>query len=731
MEFVEVSFEKLFEEQDKKGKINKTMLGMPSWKKITQTQINKKHTGRCVLTGKISGITVFDFDIEEVYYKFVDLYPDLKKYKTIKTKKGFHVYCNYDEDIKTTTEGFIHDKGVDIRNDGAIVFAPPCKRNCLDGSVFTYEDLGGEILPVPEIFIDNMKQLESSDTTEIAPYNQVSNEKQMAIDFKYIKEAIENNWLNDMAYASWDEWRNVGFAIKHTLGDQGQELFHQFSQINESKYDKKFTKKFWDNIKQGKKPLTLGSIKYWVRQYKEKHEPSSIHSLFTYDIATDYDIAKTIFEFKDIKYSFDNKSWYIFTEKWINDSAGSRISNLLSEEYWEVVNQLYKDTCIELEETEEKDKEFLTSKLKKIANLLIKLKKTTDKKNIMTELKNIAHDEEFRRQMNKQKYLLPLKGNKIIDLRTNEVRKITINDYFDYECPVSFINLSTEEEEEMRKYFEDLFCDVDTTQCFLDIIKSCITGETHRYIYFWVGNGSNGKSLILELIQKMFGKSADVISKDVVLQKKANTHLTTEFEKLDKTRFGFVTELEESDVLNEKTIKAISGGDAIDTRGICKTNETIYPTANINIITNELPKFKVAKAICDRIKMFPFDNVFEPNLKFKNDMLTKLDLVFSYIMKRGVVSEDFNFTERMNKKADEYKESNRIDFLEDFINTKCIRQGTIKRDDFILEYNKWLNETENEDKVTKGIAKRMSDLGISNKKSNHVVLFQNISIKLT
>ena len=272
MEFVEVSFEKLFEEQDKKGKINKKIIGMPSWKNVTKSRINEEHTGRVVLTGKISGITVFDFDIEEVYYKFVDLYPDLKKYKTIKTKKGFHVYCNYDEDIKTTTDGFVHDKGVDIRNDGAMVFSPPCKRNCLDGSIFTYEDLGGEILPVPEIFIDNMKQLESSDTTEIAPYTLTdTNEKQIEVDSKYIKEAIENNWLNDMANASYDEWRNVGFAIKHTLGDQGRELFHQFSQIND-KYDNDYTNKFWDTIKQGKKPLTLGSIKYWVRQYKEKHK---------------------------------------------------------------------------------------------------------------------------------------------------------------------------------------------------------------------------------------------------------------------------------------------------------------------------------------------------------------------------------------------------------------------------------------------------------------------------
>ena len=275
--YVNFTFQSLKEEVGKNKTIKK-ILGMPAWKDITRENhknyIKKEHKGHAILTGKMSGITVFDFDIPEVYYKFVELYPKLKTYRTIKTKNGFHVYCDYDEDIKTTTDGFVHDKGVDIRNDDAIVFAPPCQRVLLDGNIFTYEDLGGDILPVPEIFVDNMKQLEdATDNDSIVSNEIVSSISICAADVKYIQEAIEKGWLNDMANASYDEWRNVGFAIKHTLGDQGRQLFHQFSKINE-KYDNEYTDKFWDTIKQGKKPLTLGSIKYWVRQYKEKHKKS-------------------------------------------------------------------------------------------------------------------------------------------------------------------------------------------------------------------------------------------------------------------------------------------------------------------------------------------------------------------------------------------------------------------------------------------------------------------------
>jgi hypothetical protein len=273
-DYVNFTFQSL-EEEVGKTKINKKILGMPSWKNITRENhknyIKKEHKGHAILTGKMSGITIFDFDIPEVYYKFAELYPKLKTYRTIKTKNGFHVYCNYDEDIKTTTDGFIHDKGVDIRNDDAIVFAPPCQRVLLDGSIFTYEDLGGDVLPVPEIFVDNMKQLEDTTDNDSMVSNEIVNEIGSSTDIKYIQKAIENGWLNDMANASYDEWRNVGFAIKHTLGDQGKQLFHQFSKINK-KYDNEYTNKFWDTIKQGKNPLTLGSIKYWVRQYKEKNK---------------------------------------------------------------------------------------------------------------------------------------------------------------------------------------------------------------------------------------------------------------------------------------------------------------------------------------------------------------------------------------------------------------------------------------------------------------------------
>ena len=63
-------------------------------------------------------------------------FPELKKVKTIKTNKGFHLYFEYDSTILTTTNAFNDYDGVDIRNDKAIVFAPPSKCKLEDGTFF-------------------------------------------------------------------------------------------------------------------------------------------------------------------------------------------------------------------------------------------------------------------------------------------------------------------------------------------------------------------------------------------------------------------------------------------------------------------------------------------------------------------------------------------------------------------------------------------------------------------
>jgi len=215
-----------------------------------------------------------------------------------------------------------------------------------------------------------------------------------------------------------------------------------------------------------------------------------------------------------------------------------------------------------------------------------------------------------------------------------------------------------------------------------------------RYMFFHTGDGSNGKSLFFNILRQIFGGIMDIVSKDVILEKKSNSHLNTEFEKLEYCRLAYVTELKKEDKLNNENIKKISGGDQIDVRSICKTNRTINPVSTLHVLTNELPKFDVSPSILKRIVMIPYKANFVIDKSFEYKMLDKKDEIFSFIMKYGKIMdnfEDVNIPEEMDVMKKQYAEDNKVDYLQDFINDRFdfIENEKIPRDDFRLMYNAW------------------------------------------
>jgi Primase C terminal 2 (PriCT-2)/Bifunctional DNA primase/polymerase, N-terminal/D5 N terminal like len=260
----------------------KVPVGLPKHSLINSTNfkdfINPDHKGHAIITGLISGITVIDFDNAKSYEDIISKYPELKSFKTIKTNNGFHIYCKYIENLISTTDAFISYPSIDIRNDGGIVFAPPTKYNLLDGKEVSYENLGGEILSIPQLVLleikpDKFKKIKEPKEPKIKePKIKEPKIKEPKVakpnlgGLIYIKNLLDESKLDFKAFSgSYDDWRDVGFIFKHTSID-AIDLFHRFSMINKNKYDKNATNNFWNSIKTHESGLTIETLKYWVRQ---------------------------------------------------------------------------------------------------------------------------------------------------------------------------------------------------------------------------------------------------------------------------------------------------------------------------------------------------------------------------------------------------------------------------------------------------------------------------------
>lgn len=103
-----------------------------SWKEYQERSANDDEIGLWfskkinigIITGKISGITVVDIDTkEEGNITPLEAFPETYTVRT--PSGGYHLYYQYNSEIKQTANTFPQFPHVDIRNDGGYVVAPP------------------------------------------------------------------------------------------------------------------------------------------------------------------------------------------------------------------------------------------------------------------------------------------------------------------------------------------------------------------------------------------------------------------------------------------------------------------------------------------------------------------------------------------------------------------------------------------------------------------------------
>jgi len=628
-------------------------------------------------------------------------------------------------------------------------------------------------------------------------------------NFQFINEALNRGLLRKEADRRID-WLKFGFAIKNTFGDDGEDLFINFSKLSE-RWESKTRTGEWseDDIRNQyknfdlshKNPVSMGTIKRWIRdenpainsqiiehfksiKQQEKEQMKNVlmesipENCFIEPILDENDLTRHIIPLEELEgcgdydiavaikkcfgtnfkcVSIERNLWYYFENySWKTTEVGTALRNIISTDFAVIVRKrkaVLKNIVNQIDPMDIAHNR-ITTKINRLETILQRLSKTNDKKNIMTELKEILYDEDFEKGFNTAKNVLPIKGGLLFDMITCKSRYRTVDDKFNYECPVSYkfdyeypvsykidYKCLIDEYEEIDTYFNQIFCgDLLTKRAFLNCIKTTFSGTILRHLFICSGDGSNGKSLLFKLLNTMFGRAMDTISEKVVIITKTQSNLNTEMEKLDKIRLAFLSELPLGAKLNETIIKKITGGDSINLRTLNTKDFTITPTATIWQLCNEEPEFKTEKAMMTRIVNFPFNANFETNVNFETKMLTKLDAVFSYIMVNGVITHSINPSPAMLEKKRQYVADQSNPLLEYItanidrdISKKSERnKWCIKRDEFIQSYYSWcsLHHKRDYEIGTKStFTKQLTKMGISNKESNSIVWFENIQYK--
>jgi P4 family phage/plasmid primase-like protien len=403
--------------------------------------------------------------------------------------------------------------------------------------------------------------------------------------------------------------RLVAFALKHT----DERLFLSWVMLRSKACDFDYGTipslyAEWKNFTNKHNGVTKRSIMYFARQdvpdEYEKVKKSTIDYYIEETIltTTEFDFAMVLFHmFKD-KYvcsSIINKRWYVFkNHRWEFDE-GNTLRLAISRDMHSIYQEK-TDKCIAaLGKCEQGDQNQLKlqSKIKRLSELSIKLKKTNDKNNIMKEAMELFYDREFIKHMDSNKYLLCF-TNGVIDFKEKIFRQGFPQDYITKTTGIPYIELDQEKDkntmDQITTFFQQLFPSQTLNHYMWDHLASCLIGMKKEHAFnIYRGSGSNGKSILTELMSLTLGEYKGTVPITLVTEKRNSIGGTSsEVIQLKGVRYAVMQEPSSEAVINEGVMKELTGGDPIQARALYCDSEIFEPQFSLVVCTNALFEIK-------------------------------------------------------------------------------------------------------------------------------------------
>ena len=198
----------------------------------------------------------------------------------------------------------------------------------------------------------------------------------------------------------------------------------------------------------------------------------------------------------------------------------------------------------------------------------------------------------------------------IVNLRIGDIAP---HDPFSYCTKSSPFRPSTEHDNVFLRFLSDITIDDAELQEFLQIsLGSFLSGALEGHaIYFWIGNGRNGKNTLGDLIMNVMGSYAKKIPSSVLLSQYGSEHPTS-IANLRGCRLAISSELPDGSFFDEAKIKELTGDEILSARYM-RGNYFEFPRTHKHLVYgNHRPQIRtVDDGIKSRMRMVPFNASFK------------------------------------------------------------------------------------------------------------------------
>ena len=479
--------------------------------------------------------------------------------------------------------------------------------------------------------------------------------------------------------------------------------------------------------------ITKKSILYWAKQdafedYQKVKQTTVEHFIdITIPDHTEFDLAMVLYHmFKDkfVCSSLINKQWYTFKHnRWEQDKGMSlrlAISKDMFNRYTEV-QQKYLSQLTTYEQ-EDENRKFLENKIKKITQISTMLKKTTDKNNIIREAMELFYDPEFIKNMDSNKYLMCF-TNGVVDFKNKVFRDGYPQDYITKSTNIRYVPIKDTTDdivEQITVFMKQLFPVEELNKYMWEHLSSCLIGTNMNQTFnIYCGSGSNGKSLLTDLMSHTLGEYKGTVPITLVTEKRNSIGATSsEVMQLKGIRYAVMQEPSKESRINEGVMKELTGGDPIQGRALYCDSEIFEPQFKLVVCTNSLFEFssnddgtwrRIRK--CDFLSKFADkDEIHNDDTKYvfpKDKGLKEKLPIWASTFASMLVDMAFH-TEGNVKDCDIVLDSSNKyrqgqDYISAFVSEnirKCIGK-TVKKQEVTLQFNQWFRSNNDKRKMPK------------------------------
>jgi len=451
------------------------------------------------------------------------------------------------------------------------------------------------------------------------PEKQTINSKATPAEIDLSKITPEDKELADIIdlkyIDTYDDWTKLIWAC---CVDDNFELAHYISSRG-NKYDGNAcgTMLIYENYTDSRNGFSKATFYHYAKisnhdkytEIRAKYHPfTEINGL------TDNDLAKTFCKLYGCDHIYYDKVFYFFNGVlWVSSESGRHlkksITNDLSSFYLKEANRIQRQIALSDDETQQ---EILKKKMDGLLNIVRKIQGFSSMNNIVGMVKMYIEKSSDEVEFETSPYLFAFK-DRIYNLKSCEWSEPCRDDFMCISTGYNWCEPSAEDMKTFDEFLNTIFPHADEKKLYMTILATGLCGKTLEKFINANGSGGNGKGVINELAELMFGNYAYNCANAVLLNPiKDGNNPTVANMKHKRIIFYREPDTTEQKKLNIATIKELTGGKAVNAR-MNYSNDTKTILVGTHILEcNERPKLsgRVDDAVVRRLIDIPFRSVF-------------------------------------------------------------------------------------------------------------------------